>query len=77
MFEDRHCGSGVPNVTNVPTLPLPPPLDDLIPDDLLNRVITYAFAGQPGVNGPAPPCRPQGPYNVGGETTQYPHVNDR
>jgi phospholipid/cholesterol/gamma-HCH transport system substrate-binding protein len=77
VFEDRHCGSGVPNITNVPAVPLPPPLDDLVPDDLLNRIVQYAFAGQPGVNGPSPPCRPQGPYSEGGETTQYPHVNDR
>ena len=24
-----------------------------------------------------PPCRPQGPYDFGGEVTQYPHVNER
>ena len=26
---------------------------------------------------PAPPCRKQGPFEFGGETTQYPHVNAR
>ena len=77
VFEDRHCGSGVPGVTNVPSLPLPPVVADLVPTDLLDRVIRYAFAGQPGTNGPAPPCRPQGPYDFGGEITQYPHVNER
>jgi phospholipid/cholesterol/gamma-HCH transport system substrate-binding protein len=75
VFESRHCGSGVPTVTNVPAVPLPPPLADLVPQDLLDRVIEFAFAGQPGSNGPAPPCRNQGPYNFGGEITQYPHVN--
>jgi ABC-type transporter Mla subunit MlaD len=75
VFENRHCGSGVPSVTNVPALPLPPVVEDLVPEDLLNRIVQFAFAGQPGSNGPAPPCRLQGPYDFGGEITQYPHVN--
>ena len=77
VFENRHCGGGVPNITNVPAVPLPPPLDDLVSDQLLDQIITFAFAGQPGTNGPAPPCRLQGRYNFGGEITQYPHVNER
>jgi virulence factor Mce-like protein len=76
VFENRHCGAGVPTVSNVPALPLPPVVGDLVPPDLLNRVIQYAFAGQPG-GGPAAPCRPQGSYDFGGEVTQYPHVNER
>jgi phospholipid/cholesterol/gamma-HCH transport system substrate-binding protein len=76
VFDDRHCGAGVPNISNVPAVPLPPVADELIPQDLLNRIVQFAFAGQPG-NGPAPPCRIQGPYSFGGEVTQYPHVNDR
>jgi phospholipid/cholesterol/gamma-HCH transport system substrate-binding protein len=78
VFENRHCGAGVPNITNVPALPLPPVLGlELVPEDLLNRIVQFAFAGQPGTNGPAPPCRIQGPYSFGGEVTQYPHVNER
>jgi phospholipid/cholesterol/gamma-HCH transport system substrate-binding protein len=77
VFENRHCGSGVPSITNVPALPLPPAVGDLVPQDLLDRIVEFAFAGQPGSNGPAPPCRLQGPYNFGGEVTQYPHVNSR
>jgi virulence factor Mce-like protein len=77
VFDDRHCGAGVPNITNLPELPLPPAVGDLIPDELLDRIVQFAFAGQPGVNGPAPPCRLQGRYDFGGEITQYPHVNDR
>jgi phospholipid/cholesterol/gamma-HCH transport system substrate-binding protein len=77
VFEDRHCGAGVPSVSSVPALPLPPVVEELVPADLLNRVIEFAFAGQPGTNGPAPPCRNQGPYSFGGEVTQYPHVNER
>jgi phospholipid/cholesterol/gamma-HCH transport system substrate-binding protein len=77
VFDDRHCGAGVPSITNLPELPLPPAVGDLIPDELLDRIVQFAFAGQPGVNGPAPPCRLQGRYDFGGEITQYPHVNDR
>jgi phospholipid/cholesterol/gamma-HCH transport system substrate-binding protein len=76
VFENRHCSNGVPAVTNVPAVPLPPPLDDLISDELLNNIVTYAFGGtQRG--GVAVPCRVQGPYNFGGEITQYPHVRAR
>jgi phospholipid/cholesterol/gamma-HCH transport system substrate-binding protein len=77
VFDDRHCGAGVPSISNIPALPLPPPVEDLIPSELLDRIVQYAFAGQPGTNGPAPPCRLQGPYSFGGEVTQYPHVNER
>jgi phospholipid/cholesterol/gamma-HCH transport system substrate-binding protein len=78
VFDGRHCGAGVPNITNVPLPPLPPVLGpELVPQQLLDRIITYAFAGQPGTNGPAPPCRLQGPYSFGGVVTQYPHVNER
>ena len=73
VFDNRQCGAGVPNITNVPAPPLPPSVGDLVPQDLLNRIVQFAFAGQPGVNGPAPPCRLQGRYNFGGELTQYPH----
>jgi phospholipid/cholesterol/gamma-HCH transport system substrate-binding protein len=76
VFENRHCNRGSPTVTNVPALPLPPAVGDLIPDELLSRIQEFAFAGQPG-GGPAVPCRLQGRYDFGGEVTQYPHVNDR
>jgi phospholipid/cholesterol/gamma-HCH transport system substrate-binding protein len=68
----------------VPDLPLPdvPGLPEitpeqaleLVPQDLLDRIGRFAFAGAPGGAVPAPPCRPQGPYDYGGEVTQYPHV---
>jgi phospholipid/cholesterol/gamma-HCH transport system substrate-binding protein len=60
----------------VPVPSLPPIVGDLVPPELLNGIIQYAFAGQPG-GGPAVPCRQQGRYDFGGEVTQYPHVNDR
>jgi virulence factor Mce-like protein len=72
------------SVPSVP-VPLPVPLPDLLPDvteelvpeELLNRVIEFAFAGVPGGAVPAPPCRWQGPYDYAGERTQYPHVKAR
>jgi phospholipid/cholesterol/gamma-HCH transport system substrate-binding protein len=76
VFENRQCGAGVPNITNVPLPPFPPSVGDLVPQDLLNRIVQFAFAGSPS-NVPAPPCRLQGRYNFGGEITQYPHVNAR
>ena len=80
VFENRHCSSGVPTVTNVPAptpVPLPVPIPtDLIPAQLLDQIIEFGFAGRPGSQ-TAVPCRWQGPYTFGGETTQYPHVNER
>jgi phospholipid/cholesterol/gamma-HCH transport system substrate-binding protein len=76
VFDNRQCGAGVPTVSNVPLPPLPPSVGDLVPPALLNNVITYAFAGNPSAV-PAPPCRLQGPYDFGGEVTQYPHVNEK
>jgi phospholipid/cholesterol/gamma-HCH transport system substrate-binding protein len=77
VFDDRHCGRPEPTISNVPELPLPPAVGELVPQDLLDRIVQFAFAGSPGGDGPAPPCRLQGPYNFGGEITQYPHVNER
>jgi phospholipid/cholesterol/gamma-HCH transport system substrate-binding protein len=76
VFENRHCGNGVPTVTNTPLPPLPPAVGDLIPADLLANIIQFGFGGTNGAAA-APPCRLQGKYNFGGETTQYPHVRER
>jgi ABC-type transporter Mla subunit MlaD len=76
VFDDRHCGAGQPNITNVPLPPLPPAVGDLVPQDLLDRIIEFGFGGTPG-NIPAGPCVIQGPYNFGGQVTQYPHVRAR
>jgi phospholipid/cholesterol/gamma-HCH transport system substrate-binding protein len=87
VFENRHCSSGVPTITNVPAptpvppvpvpIPVPTPTaTDLIPATLLDQIIQFGFAGRPGTQ-TAVPCRPQGPYTFGGEMTQYPHVNER
>jgi hypothetical protein len=76
VFENRHCGNGVPTVTNTPLPPLPPAVGDLIPPELLANIIQFGFGGTNGAAA-APPCRLQGKYNFGGETTQYPHVRER
>jgi phospholipid/cholesterol/gamma-HCH transport system substrate-binding protein len=61
----------------VPT-PTPPPtteqLQALVPNELLDRINKFAFSNAPAGSVPAPPCKKQGPYTYGGETTQYPHV---
>jgi virulence factor Mce-like protein len=88
VFENRHCNRAVPGVTNLPPVVPPDLLPDLpvldagalaqlIPPDLLNRINRFAFAGTPAGTVIAPPCRSQGPYNFGGEITQYPHVRAR
>jgi hypothetical protein len=69
-------------VPSVPGLPVPVPsvvadlpsaeeMQELIPDELLDRIFQYAYDSG---TVPAPPCRKQGPFNYGGATTQYPHV---
>jgi phospholipid/cholesterol/gamma-HCH transport system substrate-binding protein len=77
VFDGRHCGAGNPLPTNVPLPPLPPAVGEiLVPDELLANILEFGFANA-GRNAPAPPCRQQGPITFGGETTQYPHVNER
>jgi phospholipid/cholesterol/gamma-HCH transport system substrate-binding protein len=76
VFENRHCLNGNPLITNTPLPPLPPAVGDLVPDELLENIREFAFAGA-GRATPAPPCRLQGRYDFGGEVTQYPHVRER
>lgn len=84
VFDDRSCGAGVPVATNTPPpagagLPAVPQLTPaelkaLIPDELLDRINRFAYAGAAPDAVPAPPCRQQGPYDYDGDRTQYPHV---
>ncbi|MDA0169853.1 MCE family protein [Solirubrobacter taibaiensis] len=70
---------GLPAVTlpPIPQIPLTPEqAAALIPTELLNQIQQYAF-GVGGAGVAAPPCRKQGPFEFGGERTQYPHVNAR
>jgi phospholipid/cholesterol/gamma-HCH transport system substrate-binding protein len=63
-YETRQCANGVPTLGTG--------LLNLIPTQLRNQIITFAYAG--GGQLPAPPCKQQGPYHQGGVVTQYPHV---
>jgi phospholipid/cholesterol/gamma-HCH transport system substrate-binding protein len=71
--------------TPLPGLPVPVPtvpptplttqqLQALVPNELLDRINKFAFNNAPGGSVPAPPCKNQGPYTYGGDTSQYPHV---
>jgi virulence factor Mce-like protein len=67
---------GLPPIPQVPLTP--EQAQALIPNELLQRVQEFAFGGATGGGTvPAPPCRKQGPFTFGGQTTQYPHVNAR
>ncbi len=68
--------TGAASLPPIPQVPLTPEqAQALIPDELLARIQLFAFGGAAGVT--APPCRKQGPFTFGGETTLYPHVNAR
>jgi hypothetical protein len=73
-YETRQCANGVPTLGTNPVGggPLSTSLLNLIPTQLRNQIIQFAFAG--GGQLPAPPCRQQGPYHEGGVITQYPHI---
>jgi len=63
-YETRHCANGVPTLATG--------LLSLIPDQLRQQIVQFAYAGQSNL--PAPPCRQQGPFHESAQTTQYPHV---
>jgi virulence factor Mce-like protein len=63
-YETRQCGRGTPTIAN--------PLLDVMPQDLQDRIQKFAFGASSAT--PAPPCKQQGKYTEGGETTQFPHV---
>jgi phospholipid/cholesterol/gamma-HCH transport system substrate-binding protein len=85
-YETRHCGRALPAIGTATTAPAPDPLPDLpvpvptpnplspltpVVDQLIQQINQFAF---PVASQGAPPCKKQGPFNVGGETTQYPHL---
>ena len=65
-YETRHCEHGVPTPADSVLALLPQALADGI------REFVYGITGSGAVA--APPCKKQGKYNVGGATTDYPHV---
>jgi phospholipid/cholesterol/gamma-HCH transport system substrate-binding protein len=64
-FEARHCGRG-----GYPELEPP---SATFPEDLRNRILEFIYQGSDGL---APPCKKQGKYTVGGQTTDYPRVRE-
>jgi phospholipid/cholesterol/gamma-HCH transport system substrate-binding protein len=64
-FNTSNCGTG-----GYPDL-APPSAN--FSEDLRNRIIKFIFQNSDGI---APPCKKQGKFTVGGETTDYPHVRE-
>ena len=81
-YETRQCGRGVPTVSNVGTVALPPgPVPGLgenvngvfqYPPALINDILKFGFPGGVPNSVPAPPCRQQGKYPP--DNTLYPHL---
>jgi virulence factor Mce-like protein len=81
----------VPQVPDVPTPPTPVPLPDvpgtvnslqqqlqqLVPQSLIDNLNHLVLDQITANGGLAPPCKYQGPYNIRGEVSQYPHVKAR
>jgi phospholipid/cholesterol/gamma-HCH transport system substrate-binding protein len=69
--EDRHCGRGVPVISQVAE----GLLGELgIPDEVVDQISGALFPVTSGGQTPAPPCKPQAPLNFQGEALEYPHV---
>jgi phospholipid/cholesterol/gamma-HCH transport system substrate-binding protein len=67
---------GLITLPPIPQVPLSPAqAQALIPDQLLQQIQQFTGLNGTPASSLAPPCRPQGKYTFGGETTQYPHVN--
>ena len=62
-FDNRHCGAGMPSVTNVPLPPLPPAVGDLVPRRAARQHHPVRLRTAPA-NAPAPPCRAAGPVQL-------------
>jgi hypothetical protein len=77
----------VPVPTAVPGLPVPvpvpvPPVPTVLPpaatgltQSLIDRINQFAFPVNNSA--PAPPCKKQGNFTTGGESTRYPHVKGK
>jgi virulence factor Mce-like protein len=65
QYETRQCTSGVPAVATGST--------NLISDQLRHQIEQFAFGA--GGKVPAPPCKQQGRFAVGGAITQFPQVD--
>ncbi len=73
VFENRHCGRGLPVVSQV----VAPVLSTLLPPELLEDINNVIFPATSSAQGPAPPCILQDTFTFQGKTAQYPRVEAR
>ena len=88
-YETRQCtpARGIPVIDNTPS-PVRPDLATgpvgasqgvvnglfSYPQSLIDEILRFGFPSGVAHVGPAPPCRQQAKFPLGGELTQYPHV---
>ncbi|MEA2124542.1 MAG: phospholipid/cholesterol/gamma-HCH transport system substrate-binding protein [Solirubrobacteraceae bacterium] len=72
-FETRHCGRGVPVISQVAD----PLLSLLLPDELITSVNSIILPATSAGQLPAPKCNQQGKYTFQGKTTQFPRIEAR
>ena len=70
VLEDRHCGRGVPVISQFSD----PVLDQLVPDELQKNISDLFLQVTEQGQAPAPACKKQAPFDIGGEVTQYPRI---
>jgi virulence factor Mce-like protein len=69
-METRHCGRGVPVISQAAD----PVLALLVPQTLRDQINQFFLPATQNTQQPAPPCTKQAPFTFQGETNQYPHV---
>ena len=76
VFDNRHCGAGAEDHQRAALpLPLPPSADELVPQELLNRIVQFAFAGHARLRHPAPSVPAPGPVQLRRRDHAVPVVN--
>ena len=70
VFEDRHCGRGVPVISQVAE----PVITQIVPQETVDFIKDTFLPVTENTQVPAPPCKKQAPFTFQGETLQYPHV---
>ena len=70
VYENRHCGRGVPVISQVTE----PVLAKLLPQDLIDNINKFFLPVTQNTQTPAPPCNLQDNFTFQGRTSRYPHV---
>lgn len=73
VFESRHCGSGVPVVSQQ----IAPVLESLLPAELLEDVDEFVFGATNAQSTLAPPCNQMNRHTFQGRTGLHPQVHKR